>query len=263
MKSNGKGLVSLEGFKQYVQKVLTEKYPNTKSTISRQRKTPGKDVFDAFEAILGFAFEMAVAWTKVGGEASGGGEDESGGGANVARLSQGQFRVLHAFLCVHAAMYDAFFAITQNPAASAKMSLDEWLAECRVLWNYGFFGFDELGGLKGNRSGLSNVFSQIDTAKDKAVDLNEWFSFIIKAEIAKGTTLGACLSEEPPMSQQNGAEKPKAKMPPPLVKTSFGLKLWKGVSKELVSFVKLFSPLAEHGEKADADRIEAFALADP
>ena len=55
----------------------------------------------------------------------------------------------------------------------------------------------------------------------------------------------------------------KGNKPPPLLKTSFGLKLWKGVSTELLSFVKLFAPLASTKSEAHADRLEAFELADP
>ena len=87
------------------------------------------------------------------------------------------------------------------------------------------------------------------------------------------TVLGRCLAEEAqPQSaekleelrklKQEAADRPKPP-PPPVLTTKFGLSLCRGVSKELVQFVRVFQDLGEKGKKCDALRQEAFIDADP
>ena len=48
-----------------------------------------------------------------------------------------------------------------------------------------------------------------------------------------------------------------------ILQTSFGLKLCRGVSKELRQFIEVFAPMAEKTEEAEEARKEGFVLADP
>ena len=103
--------------------------------------------------------------------------------------------------------------------------------------------------------------------------LDEFCTYIKEKEIADKTKLGKCLAEEAPAPsaekiaelkklKESAASQPK---PPPaaVLATKFGLKLYKGVSKELVQFVRLFMELGETGKRAEEMRQEAFVDADP
>ena len=43
-----------------------------------------------------------------------------------------------------------------------------------------------------------------------------------------------------------------------MLSTNFGLRLYKGVSKDLVQFVRVFMDLGEKGSKYESMRIDAF-----
>ena len=104
--------------------------------------------------------------------------------------------------------------------------------------------------------------------------LDEWCTYIKDKEIDANTKLGQVLNEEqaPPSAAkiaeiQAEAERKEAarirKRDTPILETPFGLTLCRGVSEELLQFVKLFGPMAEDSNAGDERRKEGFVMADP
>ena len=183
-------LMNVKGFHTYTRKMLLDKFPSTASKVTSQQKTPGQDVYEAFEPILSFAFDMAAAWKHT--EA----EDDAAAATAVdmdalvgnARVSLDQFRVLNAFVCVVAAMYDAFFLITREPSIKATMDAEQWGVGSRHLSNYDFAAFATLGegALKFNQKALSSFFyANLTKPDEKICAIQDWFDFI-KKEVRRG-----------------------------------------------------------------------------
>ena len=95
--------------------------------------------------------------------------------------------------------------------------------------------------------------------------LDEWCTYIKNKEIDADTKLGQVLNEEQaPLSAAKIAEiqaqgqKNQKGSPKIVLSTNFGLRLYKGVSKDLVQFVRVFMDLGEKGSKYESMRIDAF-----
>ena len=160
------GVAFLPGVKKLILKLLLEKYPDNMSSIKKQASTPGRDIFEAYMPSYDAAFKVAEAW----------GEGVSGGGVTL-----NNFRILIVLLCIHAAMYDAFFLVTDDDSPEATMGVEEWIKGYKNLAQYGFVGFSDLKDMKGSRASLGAFFfTELDSSKDKRVEIAEWFSFIQK-----------------------------------------------------------------------------------
>ena len=95
--------------------------------------------------------------------------------------------------------------------------------------------------------------------------LDEWCTYIKDKEIDANTKLGQVLNEEqaPPSAAkiaeiQGVGQKNQKEVLKSVLSTNFGLKLYKGVSKDLVQFIRVFVDLGEKGSKYESMRIEAF-----
>ena len=103
---------------------------------------------------------------------------------------------------------------------------------------------------------------------------DEFSKYVKLKEISAHTPLGNCLAEQQqePSAEELEAKRlqketkiaaKKAKRNTPILETPFGLTLCRGVSEELLQFVKLFGPMAEDSDAGDERRAEGFVMADP
>jgi hypothetical protein len=102
---NGNGLCSLAELETFVLKRLTATFPRTGK--GRELKEPGKDIFDAFRPSYIRAFSDAKDYkaddgAKIKGTKKATADDF---------VSAEEFRLFCAYLCVYAAMGDAFSKI--------------------------------------------------------------------------------------------------------------------------------------------------------
>jgi hypothetical protein len=119
---------------------------------------------------------------------------------NDGLVQNQEFRILCAYLCVYARMYDAFYACqghnNQTGLApisdedDAKLTLREWQAGFKCVRGHGFIGLREAG----NAASSNAVFSKMDRRNQGVVLLSEWCTFLKKSEQQHDTELGRLLS---------------------------------------------------------------------
>ena len=119
---------------------------------------------------------------------------------NDGLVQKQEFRILCAYLCVYARMYDAFYAcqghtnqtglVPISNEDDAKLTLQEWQAGFKCVRGHGFIGLREAG----NTASSNAVFSKMDRRNQGAVLLSEWCTFLKKSEQQHDTELGRLLS---------------------------------------------------------------------
>ena len=137
--------------------------------VIEQNPSTAPEIVEAFEPCFRFAFDKASKWKYR--RRKGAVEDPEEG----KLVTIYQFRVLVAWTCVFAAMYDAFFILVQDRDPNAKIGVEEWTSNCvKVMKVANFVGFEMLEDLKKNKMGCAAFFfTQIDRSEDKKVELYE------------------------------------------------------------------------------------------
>ncbi len=138
---DSEGNATFGGFEDFILQTLREKFPAT-----------AKEIHDAFRPCFRFGFDKASAWKyRRRGEATLNDNSE-------ALVSSDSFRVLVAWTCCFAAMYDAFFILVKDPDPNARLGVDEWTGNSIKVMSHNFKGFEMLGDLKKNKMGLAAFF---------------------------------------------------------------------------------------------------------
>eukprot|EP00613_Pedinella_sp_CCMP2098_P047261 CAMPEP_0171835758 /NCGR_PEP_ID=MMETSP0992-20121227/11173_1 /TAXON_ID=483369 /ORGANISM="non described non described, Strain CCMP2098" /LENGTH=581 /DNA_ID=CAMNT_0012451641 /DNA_START=47 /DNA_END=1792 /DNA_ORIENTATION=- len=188
---NGNGLCSLAELETFVLKSLVTKFPKTGKGNAMME--PGKDLFDAFRPCYIRAFTDAKDYEKDTGEKIEGTKKATADDF----VSKKEFRLFCAYLCVYAAMFDAFAKVDGGGAGrdasdDRRIDLAEMEKGYKGIGGFGFVAFKDLN----TKADATAVFKSIDDNGGGIVLLDEWCLFIKNAEIKAGTTLGAILNED-------------------------------------------------------------------
>ena len=188
---NGNGLCSLAELETWVLKALVTKYPKTGK--GKDMVEPGKDIWDAFRPSYVRAFSDAKDYkadsgTKIKGTKSATDDDF---------VSIEEFRFFCAYLCIYAAMSDAFSRVDGGGAGRDKnddrrIDLKEFEAGFKGLDDYGFVA---LSGVTSKKEAKA-LFDAIDDNGGGIVLMDEWCKYIKAAEIKAGSALGTILAAD-------------------------------------------------------------------
>jgi hypothetical protein len=166
-------------------------------------------------------------------------------------VSKGEFRVFCSYVCIYAAMFDAFSKIDGGSSGRDKkddrrMDLPEWLAGWRGIQGYGFVAFSSIS----NDEDAKEAFAAIDDNGGNIVLMDEFCNYIKNAEIEAGTPLGNLLNAE----EENG---------PDAEADAYVVDFSGAGSLSLILFTDTFFPLTGTSEEAARARKVGFAAADP
>jgi len=185
---NGNGLVSLAEFDGWIKKTLLFNASDQAGQDEADRlwKLYRPSYIRAFNDAKDQKAERAV---KTIGDAT---TDDY--------VTRGEFRLAVAYLCLYAAMFDAFNAIDGGSEGTTatddrRMSLEEFTAALPKLKEaqYGFVALADMVD-DAKESSPETVFKSIDADGKGMVLLNEWCKFLEAAEIAAGTLAGKMLA---------------------------------------------------------------------
>jgi hypothetical protein len=111
---NGNGLCSLAELEGFVLAVLIGAFPKTGK--GKDMKEPGRDIWDAFRPCYIRAFSDAKDYKADSGEKIAGTKKATADDF----VSKEEFRLFNAYLCVYAAMFDAFAKVDGGGAGRTK-----------------------------------------------------------------------------------------------------------------------------------------------
>jgi len=194
---NGNGLCSLAEIEGFIMGTLCAKYPKDGKTSDK-----GRDLFELFRPCYIKAYNDAKDIMADSGEVLDGTKDSTADDF----VSFGEFRLLNAYLCIYATMFDAFSKIDGGGEGTEgddrRIDEEEWMKGFKEVSDHGFVCFQ---GLK-DKKAAKKVFGDIDDNGGGIILLDEWCAYIKKTEVAAGTELGKSLMEE-----QEGGAPPKDK----------------------------------------------------
>lgn len=115
-------------------------------------------------------------------------------------VSPPEFRLLNAYLCIYAYMYDAFSLVDGGGAAGANMDANddrrmdegEWVAAYTKVYAYGFAGVSKE--TCPDDAAAKAMFAKMDADGKGKVLLNEFCKFLEKKEQEAGTEWGKMLA---------------------------------------------------------------------
>jgi len=177
---NGNGFCSLAEIDGWVLKFLIATLGSTDE---------GTRLWRAFRPSYIRAFNDAKDIGKeirIGGTASATTEDY---------VTKGEFRCLCAYLCLYAAMFDAFAAIDGSTGEfdDRRMSLEEWEGAFETLKVYPFTAVAKIVD-ETTEDTAASVFSEMDADGKGMVLLAEFCTYIEQAEKSAGTPIGILLT---------------------------------------------------------------------
>lgn len=114
-------------------------------------------------------------------------------------VQKGEFRLLNAYLCIYAVMFDAFALIdgyqpgetkAVTGADDRRMGIEEWKSAYKNIMGHGFVAFEGLGD---DNASLEKAFKDMDADGKGMVLLREFCEYIEKKEEAAGTEWGKML----------------------------------------------------------------------
>jgi len=183
--NNGNGHVSLAETGKWIQDFLIDYYKN---------KEEGVRLYKAFYASYIRAFLDAADW----------GTDKKVKGTKTATtddyVQRNEFRLLIAYLCIYAVMWDTFSTIDGGSEGATKdddrrMTLEEFKAA--VDKNKDKWGQHPLIGIReaiqGGQDDAENVFKQMDADGKGMVLLKEFCTYLEAAEVKDESELGKLL----------------------------------------------------------------------
>lgn len=198
---NGNGLCSLAEIEGFIMGTLCAKYPKTKDSDK------GRDLFELFRPCFIKAYNDAKdIMDDQGGKVLEGTKDSTADDF----VSWGEFRLLNAYLCIYATMFDAFSKIDGGGEGTEgddrRIDEGEWMKGYKEVTEHGFVAFQ---GIK-DKKAAKKVFNDIDDNGGGIILLDEWCDYIKKKEVEAGTELGKSLMEEQAPAG-GAAEAPKKK----------------------------------------------------
>lgn len=193
---NGNGLVSLAEFDGWIKKTLLLQAGTETAEAERLWKLYRPSYIRAFNDAKDLKADRPIKST---GDAS---TDDY--------VTKGEFRLAVAYLCLYAAMFDAFNAIDGGSAGTTaaddrRMSLEEWTAAYPKIEAAGY-GFAALKGVTAETA--KEVFEKMDADKKGMVLLNEFCKYIEQGEIDAKSFAGTLLNagDDEPTTSEAAAE---------------------------------------------------------
>jgi hypothetical protein len=238
---NGNGLCSLAEIETFVLKTLVTTFPKTGKGKEMQQR--GKDVFAAFRPCYIRAFKDAADYKVDMGAVIAGTKKATGDDF----VSFEEFRLFNAYLCVYAAMFDAFAAIDGGGRGRTKtddrrIDVAELQAGFKGLGSYGFVAFQGLETKKDAKA----LFLRIDDNGGGVVLLEEWCEYIKFMEVSANTALGKLLAADEAGSIGKEWKKPAGKKAFTLAK--------KGGDRKTLTDAEKKKKVAEERSRAAASR---------
>jgi len=191
---NGNGYVSLAEVDGWIQKVLITYF--AQGDCDGDPKEEGTRIWKCFRASYIRAHTDAK---DVAGSKTSHSDDY---------VTASEFRVLCVYLCLYAAMYDAFTLIDgaqggveDKSGDDRKMSAEEWAAGYKKVAEHGFVGLKKAAAM--DAAGAAEVFKKMNSGRDadgkeygndNVVMLAEFCAYVEAEEIAAGTAWGKVLS---------------------------------------------------------------------
>ncbi len=183
-----------------------------------------------------------------------------------------EFRILNAYLCIYAAMLDAFSKVDGNGHGHVdveddrRIDKEEWLRSYSKLGHYGFNGLADV-----QSDALATIaFDTMDSDDKGLVLFREFCEYVKDTELKSRTDLGKFLSGQlVPIAPKAAPNKVNTSRVPPgsrLTKSTMVISgAWSpgsSSSQELLDFLRVFQPLAEKTTLGKKDRQKHFQSAD-
>eukprot|EP00978_Attheya_sp_CCMP212_P030753 scaffold114210_cov55-Attheya_sp.AAC.6 len=182
-----------------------------------------------------------------------------------------EFRFLNAYICIYAAMLDAFAVVDGSGLDESarqddrRISKEEWTIAYKNVSNSGFVGL-------ANISDPEKTFAAMDEDGAGMVLFKEWCEFLAGEEIDAMTEVGKMLAfrderpvekrNKPKENQDKAAPRSTSVLPDAHFKGEAKIKLGAGVSSDAVDFVDCFRGLAQKTEESKKLRKQAWSAAD-
>jgi hypothetical protein len=189
---NGNGHCSLAEIDGWIQKALIQYMVTTagKDGDVKEARARADDIWKCYRPSYIRAFNDAKDI----------GKDKALKGAKATEddyVQPEEFRLLCAYLCIYATMFDAFSIVDGNPNGVAggnldaqddrRISFDEWKKMWTKVKAYGFVGL-------ANVKDPAVAFKEMDADGKGMVLLQEWCEWLEKKECEAGTEWGTMLS---------------------------------------------------------------------
>lgn len=240
--TNCSGYLSLAETESFVLQQLKKEYG----------QEDGEEYFKMFRPSYILAFNEAKNYVKT--EDAGDNDDDF--------VSFPEFRVFNTYLCVFAAMYDAFSLVDGggqrgfDSKNDRRISKSEWLKSYMLLRDTGFASFAKIQ----NDTQATVAFHVMDADKQGMVLLKEFCGYVKQAEIQKGTGLGKLFSgvEQPISPKKSGLDKASIRANVVTNAKSPG----QSCSIDLKDFIRVFQPLTEKTSKGKDLRLKNFSQVD-
>jgi len=164
---NHNGYASLAEIEVYIKYSLTSAFPKIKA----------KDLFLRFRKCYIKAFQRAKSLHDAEGDG------QLNGTTCEEYVTFSEFRLFNAYLCIYAAMLDAF---SQINATSDRIDFGEFKSSYSYVQNYGFVALSSIT----NDNQAIDCFNELDIDGSSQISYSEWCNYIIEAEVKAGTELG-------------------------------------------------------------------------
>jgi len=176
---NGNGLCSLAEIDGWIQKTLMHEHGDD----------VGKDIWRKFRPSYIRAFNDAK---DIGKDRKVFKNSDTSADDYVQK---GEFRLLNAYLCIYAVMFDAFSRIDGDSEGTTatddrRMGIEEWKKGFSAISGHGFACFANVGD---DASSLEAIFKKMDADGKGMVLLREFCEYIEKGEEEAGTEVGKML----------------------------------------------------------------------
>uniref|UniRef100_A0A6V3E2V9 EF-hand domain-containing protein n=1 Tax=Heterosigma akashiwo TaxID=2829 RepID=A0A6V3E2V9_HETAK len=196
---NGNGIASLAEIDGWIQKTLLFDFGENQDEADRLWKLFRPCYIRAFNDAKDIGRDRAVAGTNA---------------STDDYVQKGEFRLMNAYLCIYAVMFDAFALIDGGgPGTDAhddrRMSLEEWTAGYDKVKDHGFVGLAGIAD-EASEDSIESIFAQMDADGKGMVLLNEWCRWLEKKEQEAGTPIGQMLAIGDGPEQSAGAALPQA-----------------------------------------------------
>jgi len=174
--TNGNGCCSLAEIDSFIKATLLKEFPQGK----------GLKLFFTFRPSYIRAYQEAKGIAQDAKKVRGAKD-----ATDDDYITFAEFRILNAFLCIYAAMYDVFARVDgegegRDENDDMRIELSEWMSCYRKVKDRGFVA---LKNVKSDNE-AKGVFKKMDADGGGMVLLKEWCDFLKKEEMAKKTTLG-------------------------------------------------------------------------
>ncbi len=181
---NGNGVCSLAEIDGWIQKTLLFDFGTNKDEADRLWRLFRPCYIRAFNDAKDIGGSNRVAGTATA--------------TTDDYVQKGEFRLMNAYLCIYATMFDAFSLIDGGGAGTTaaddrRMSLDEWRAGYDKVKNHGFVGLANIAN-DSHSDSVDTVFGQMDADGKGMVLLDEWCRWLERKEQGARTPIGIMLA---------------------------------------------------------------------